>query len=233
MIDCLAFSPHPDDAELFCAGLLLKSHKNGKRTAVVDLTRGELGTNGDPVTREREAALSATILGLQERRNLELPDGNLTNTFENRLKIIKVVRDLKPAVCLVPYWIDRHPDHEAASHLIRDGLFFAGLPKIDTEQDPFRPIKTFYYMLHTPFEPSFVVDISNEFNQKMKAIHAYESQFSATGSNTKHTFINQEEFLKSIEIRARFYGYRAGCTYGEPYYASELLKLDNILQFFA
>ncbi len=233
MIDCLAFSPHPDDAELFCGGLLLKSHKNGERTAIVDLTRGELSTNGDPQTREREAALAAKILGLQERRNLELPDGNLNNTTENRLKIINVVREFRPAVCLVPYWIDRHPDHEAASHLIHDGLFFAGLPKIDTEQDPFRPAKTFYYMLHTPFEPSFVVDISDVFNQKMKAIHAYESQFTVTSDNTQQTYLNQEEFLNSIEIRARFYGHQAGCRYGEPYYARELLKLDNILQFFA
>ncbi len=233
MIDCIAFSPHPDDAELFCSGFLLKYNIAGKRTAIVDLTRGELSTNGNPEIRSREAEQAGKILGLTDRRNLNLGDGNLMNTLENRRKIISVIRDLKPVVCLIPYWIDRHPDHEAASRVIRDALFYAGLQKIDTGQEAFRPDINLFYMLHTSFEPSFVVDISEVFDQKMQAINSFESQFSARLKGAKQTFINKEEFLESIEIRARFYGQRVGCRYGEPYYSQELLKLDNILQFFA
>ena len=233
MIDCLAFSPHPDDAELFCSGLLLKFKAAGKRTAVVDLTLGELSTNGNPEIRAGEAEKASGILSLDERRNLNLEDGNLTNTHDHRLKIISVLRELRPRLCLLPYWFDRHPDHEAASHMVRDALFYAGLQKIETDSAPHRPDRILYYMMHTPFDPSFVVDISDVFDTKMKAIRAFESQFTHHPGTTRETYINQGEFLESIELRARYYGQQVGCHYGEPFCAKELLKIDNILQFFA
>ena len=233
MIDCLAFSPHPDDAELFCSGLLLKYKAAGKSTAVVDLTLGELSTNGNPELRASESKQAAEVLNLDMRHNLNLQDGNLTNTIENRLKVISVVREMRPKVCLIPYWIDRHPDHEAASRLVNDALFYAGLQKIETEHAHHRPGKILFYMLHTPFEPSFVVDISEVFDRKMEAIQAFGSQFSNTADGSRQTYINQSDFLESIEIRARYYGRQIGCHYGEPFFSKQLLKLDNILQFFA
>lgn len=233
VIECVAFSPHPDDAELFCGGFLLMAKKAGLRTAVVDLTAGELSTNGNPQLRAEESARAAGILGLDERRNLNIPDGNLANTFENRLKIIDVVRELQPGVCLIPYWIDRHPDHEAASRLVRDALFSSGLKKIESDQKEYRPEKNIYYMLHTPFEPDFVLDISEVFGEKMKAIQSYASQFTSDAAHSERTYINRGDFLESIEIRARYYGYLSGCRYAEPFHSQELLKLNNILPIFA
>jgi len=233
VIECVAFSPHPDDAELFCGGFLLMARRAGLRTAVVDLTAGELSTNGNPELRAKEAAGAGKVLGLDERRNLKIPDGNLANTFENRLKIINVVRDLQPGICLIPYWIDRHPDHEAASRLVRDALFASGLKKIQSGQKEHRPERNIYYMLHTPFEPDFVLDISEVFGEKMKAIRTYTSQFTSDAGNSERTYINQGDFLESIEIRARYYGYLSGCRYAEPYHSQELLKLKNILPIFA
>ena len=233
MIDCLAFSPHPDDAELFCGGFLLKTKAAGKRTAVVDLTRGALSTNGDVKLRAREAKKASGILELNARRNLDLDDGNITNTVEARFKIISIIREFRPSVCLVPYWQDRHPDHESSSMLVRQALFYSGLPKIETGTNAHRPDKILFYMLHMPFQPSLVVDISGVFEQKMKAIRSYKSQFYQRTEGTSSTYINQGDFLESIEIRARYFGQLAGCRYGEPFYIRELLKVDNILQFFA
>jgi bacillithiol biosynthesis deacetylase BshB1 len=233
VIDCLAFSPHPDDAELFCSGLLLKFKSAGKRTAVVDLTLGELSTNGNPELRAREADTASEILELDHRRNLNLEDGNLLNTTDNRYKIIEVLRDLRPKICLLPYWIDRHPDHEASARMVNDALFYSGLQKIETGTEPHRPEQALHYMMHTPFIPGFVVDISEVFEKKMEAIRAYKSQFLQQAGTTHKTYINEGEFLESIELRARYYGQQIGCRYGEPYLTKEVLKVNNILQFFA
>lgn len=232
-IDCLAFSPHPDDAELFCGGLLLKLKKQGYATAIIDLTRGELSTNGNPEQRAKESARASEILQLEVRRNLHMADGNIEDSPENRKKIISVIRTYKPAICLVPYWHDRHPDHEAAADLIKRSVFCSGLNKIDTGQEAFRPASILYYMLHNNFEPSFVVDITEEMDDKTAAIMAYESQFLLQDKNTQDTYINRSRFLESLKSRAAFYGHQAGVSFAEAYYYEGRLKIDNILEYFS
>lgn len=232
-IDCLAFSPHPDDAELFCSGLLLKLKAQGYHIAVVDLTRGELSSNGDLKTRKKETEEATKILKLDKRFNLKIPDGNIENNEKNRVNIIKLIRQMCPKVCLLPYWEDRHPDHIAAALVLRDAIFYAGLKKIKTGQEAYRPQAILYYMLHKPFIPTFVVDISQEMDAKLDAIKAYKSQFLLETKNSIMTYINRPEFLETIVTRAKFYGQQIGCKYGEPYYYHETIKIENIMQFFA
>jgi bacillithiol biosynthesis deacetylase BshB1 len=231
-VTCLAFGAHPDDVELFCAGILIKFKNLSLKTAIADLTRAELSTNGDPETREQEAREAAAILHVDQRYNLGLPDGQIVNTFDNRLKIISLIRKLKPRFCVIPYWRDRHPDHVAASQIVREAIFYAGLPKIETGEDAFRPEYTLYYMLHTTFTPTFVLDISQEFETKKKAIHVYRSQFIHNAQKSQQSFINKPEFLEMIETRAKYFGNQVNCRYGEPYYYQGILKVGNPLVLF-
>jgi bacillithiol biosynthesis deacetylase BshB1 len=232
-IDCLAFAPHPDDVELFCGGTLLKLKKQGYRTAVVDLTRGELSTNGTVQSRKEEARQAGRILQLDVRKNLGLPDGNLSDSEKNRKKIIRVIRALRPPLCLLPYWEDRHPDHRDASLLLQKAVFAAGLKKIETGQAAYRPKNVFYYMLHYAFTPSFVVDISAEFAQKRKAVECYMSQFSKTGKKSEATYINRTDFLNSLETRAAYWGQQVGAEQAEAFFYRGVIKIDNLLSFFS
>jgi bacillithiol biosynthesis deacetylase BshB1 len=231
-IDFLAVSPHPDDAELFCGGVLARAKRQGAATSIVDLSAGELSTRGDVDRRKMETTRASAILNLDYRANLGLPDGNLEDTPENRLKLIQVIRKLRPRICLLPYGRDRHPDHESAAALSRTAVYQAGLKKIDDGQEAYRPSTVLYYMLHRIFEPSFVVDISAEMETKMEAIRAYRSQFQNQDRGA-NTYISRPEFLESIITRARFYGYQINCLYGEPYFFDGTLKIDNVLEFFA
>ena len=228
-VTCVAFGAHPDDVELSCAGLLIKLKKLSVKTVVVDLTRAELSTNGNPQTRELEARKAAEIMGINHRYNLEISDGHIENTHENRLKIIGLIRKLRPRFCVLPYWKDRHPDHVATSKLVKDALFYAGLIKIETGEEAFRPEFVVYYMMHTPFKPTFVLDISDEYEQKEKAIDAYASQFHRETKTNRDSFINRPEFLEMIRTRALYYGYQINCRYGEPYFYNGLLKINNPL----
>ncbi len=232
-IDCLAFGPHPDDVELFCGGTLIKLKKQGFSTAIVDLTRGELSTNGDIDTRLAEADKAKQILELDIRLNLGLSDGSLDISGENRQEIIKAIRSLRPKICLIPYWEDRHPDHESASRLLNRSIFDAGLKKIETGQETFRPKTTIYYMLHKFVDPTFVVDISDEMDQKLELIKVYVSQFSSSSKNGVSTYINKPEFLKFIVTRAEFLGQQIGVKFAEGFYYPAVMKIDNITNFFS
>ena len=232
-IDCLAFGPHPDDVELFCGGVLLKLKQSGYTTAVADLTAGELSSNGDIDSRMVEAEKAKKILKLDIRVNLGLPDGDLSNTWENRLKIVDAIRELKPKLCLIPFWEDRHPDHEFASILLKRSIFDAGLKKIESKLKAYRPNTILYYMLHKYFDPTFVVDISKYMDQKLEAIRVYASQFSLEAKGTTNTYINKPEFLKTVVTRAEYLGQKIGVQYGEGFYYPEMMKIDNIISFFS
>jgi bacillithiol biosynthesis deacetylase BshB1 len=231
-IDCLAFGPHPDDIELFCGGVLIKLKEQGFTTAAVDLTRGELSSNGDVETRMTEAENAKKLLNLDDRLNLGLPDGFLEGTFENRKEIIRTIRSLKPKICLLPFWKDRHPDHESASLLLKRALFDSGLRKIETNQEVFRPKTTIFYMLHNYFEPTFVVDISDQMDKKMEAIKAYDSQFRSDVNGRTSTYINKPAFLETIVTRSEFLGQKIGVKYAEGFYYPETIKIDKIIDFF-
>jgi bacillithiol biosynthesis deacetylase BshB1 len=231
-LDVLAISPHPDDAELFCGGLLARAKREGYTTGILDLSAGELSTQGDVGQRKQESQQASAVLKLDWRGNLGLSDGDLVNTPGNRLGLIRVIRKWRPRMCLLPYHRDRHPDHEAAAILAKTAVYQAGLKKLTDGQESYRPGIVLSYMLHRIFTPSFVVDISADMETKMTAIQAYRSQFFET-ERKESTYINRPEFLESIITRARFYGQQINCMYGEPYYFDGILKIDNVMDFFA
>jgi bacillithiol biosynthesis deacetylase BshB1 len=234
-LDALAFGAHADDVELACGGTLIHLAALGHQTGVIALTRGEMGTRGDAETRAQEFRTSAEVMGLKAHQMLDIPDGRVEVTWENKLKIIAEIRTYKPKIVFAPYWVDRHPDHEKTSQLVRESAYLAGLKKIETGQDAFRPPKVVFYQSRYEFSPSFIVDISGVHDRKMKAIRAYESQFHRPDrvvSASEETPIGRPEFLDVIETRDRRYGALIGVKYGEPFLVREALKVDDPVAFF-
>ncbi len=232
-LDILVFAAHPDDAELSMGGTISKLTKAGLKVGIVDLTRGELGTRGTAETRQREAFNAGITLKIALRENLGIPDGEIENTKENLMKVIIEIRKYKPKFIFAPYFNDRHPDHIDASNLIKRAMFSTGLAKIKTfdkevPQQYYRPVKLFYYMQTYTFDPSFIVDISDTFDQKMKAVESYSSQFYDPKSKEPETFISKPEFLNYIKSRAEFYGFLINKTFGEPFFCEEKIELDLV-----
>ena len=215
-LDILAFAPHPDDAELGCAGSLILAADQGLRVAIADLTEGERASQGTAEQRAQEKNKAADLLGLCERFSIGLPDTELEADPAQRLPIIQLIRETRPRVVLAPYRQDRHPDHVAASKLVRDACFFAGVKKVGVGC-PYRPERVYQYMIHQPFSPSFVMDVSSVWERRMAAVTAYASQFHAE-ENGPETVISQPGFLRFIEARAIHYGAMVGAAYGEPFY---------------
>lgn len=232
-VDLLAIGSHPDDVELGAAGTMLLAKKLGKRTAIVDLTLGELSTRGTLETRERETRAATAILGLDARYNLGLPDGNIEVTQENMLALVKYIRMLRPAIMLIPSSNERHPDHEDGSRLARRAAYYAGLAKIATtgeegdKQQRHRPLMVLEYMQTYAFDPKVIVDVTDVFEDRMRAVGAYATQFgrSQTGeeipSKEPQTFLTQSGYFEWIEARARTYGMMIGVKYGEPFWSKE------------
>jgi bacillithiol biosynthesis deacetylase BshB1 len=239
-VDLLAIGAHPDDVELGCAGTMLVAKRLGKHTAILDLTRGELSTRGTLETRERETRAATAILGLDGRFNLGLPDGNISVTHENTSQLIKHIRQLKPTIMLIPSSNERHPDHEDASRLARRAAYYAGLAKIETvgddgqAQQRHRPLLVLEYMQTYAFEAKIVVDVSEVFEDRMRAVGAYATQFgrSQTGeeipSKEPQTFLTQEGYFEWIEARARYYGMMIGVKYGEPFWSKEPVGIRDV-----
>lgn len=232
-LDILALGTHPDDVELFCGGTIIKMVRQGHKLGIIDLTEGELSTRGNVETRKKELQQAAKILKIKIRENLKLTDGNLVNSADHRLQIIERIRKFRPRIVLIPYWADRHPDHENASKLLSESCFYSGLSKIKSTFPEFRPQYIIYYFHHWVEKPTFIVDISEEFAKKMEAIKAYKSQFYDPGSKEPQTYISDKSFLKSIETRARYFGYQIGVDFGEPFLVKSVLKIDNLLNIFA
>lgn len=226
-LDVLAFGAHPDDVELCAGGTVCLLSEQEYRVGVVDLTLGQLGSRGTPELRAKEAASASAVMGLAARENLGLMDGAIENTRENQLRVIEVVRRYRPHVALVGSLECRHPDHGAGARLCLDSLFYAGLKKISTvdgegrAQDPWRPHHVLHYMQAIDFEPTFVVDVSRVWEQRIRALQAFRSQFFnpdyEAAEDEPETFVSNEGFFKWIEARARTYGYRIGAEYGEPF----------------
>jgi bacillithiol biosynthesis deacetylase BshB1 len=242
-LDILAIAAHRDDVEQTCGGTLLKAAQRGQRTGILDLTRGEMGTRGSADDREREANDAAKILGVSWRNALDIPDGRVENTSENRLKVAAAVRETRPRVIVLPYWKGRHPDHYTASILGYEACFLAGLAKLGTrgqglgaktgdhqisELQPHRPFKIIYATLYYDIRPTFVVDISDQFEGKFASILAYKSQFGDQEVG-KDIFPAQQEIRSRVESMARFYGMLGGVTYGEPFLQKEVGLVDDLL----
>ena len=232
-LDLLAFAAHPDDIELTCGGSIIKMAKKGYRIGIIDLTKGELGTRGDAQIRQEESSEAAKIMGVTLRENLGFSDGNIESNQKSRLKVIRVIRQYKSSFILLPYWQGRHFDHINCSQLVAQSAFYAGLAKIETGQKAYRPLRLIYYMCRQEFKPSFIVDISDYFAVKMKAIKAYKSQFgNSEAMKAAPTALSIPSFLRGIELRARYYGSLIGVEYGEPFYVKEALKIEDPLEFF-
>ncbi len=210
-VDILVIAAHPDDAELCVGGTLLVAKDRGLRTAVVDLTRGELSSRGDPVTRESETACATELLRLEDRVNLDLGDGTIRDRDDARCALVGEIRRLRPRLVLAPWRDDLHPDHAGAGELAYRSFYLTGVRLFAPgEYPPYRPPQLGYYMGHTPFEPSVVVDISEVWSRKVQLIHAYGSQFHRPGVEGPPTKISRPDFIAYVEGRAREYGMRAG-----------------------
>ncbi|MFH0992299.1 MAG: bacillithiol biosynthesis deacetylase BshB1 [bacterium] len=221
-VEVLAIGAHPDDIELSCGGTVAKLVRQGHSVALVDLTQGELGTRGTKEIRAKEAEAAAQVLGVVTRRNLRIPDGHVDVTKKNLLKLITLIRELRPRILLIPYSVERHPDHVNAHLLAKEAWFYAGLQKLKTrmngkEQSAHRPHHYYEFMQWHEFDPSFIVDISDSFDLKMKAILAHASQFYNPTSKEKETKLSSPEFLEMVDVRCRYYGQRIGVRYGEPF----------------
>ncbi len=228
-LDVLAFGAHRDDIELTCAGTMLKLADSGYKTGIIDITAGEMGTRGTAEERENEAQEAANILKVQCRENLGIPDANIERNTENKLKVVGVLRKYKPKIVLLPYWEDRHPDHAHASQLISESAFIAGLAKLIPEMPKHRPEKLIYYMCHYDFKPSFVVDVTEQYERKMEAIQCYKSQIYNPNYQGEQTYISSPEYLDSIGVRSRYYGGLIGCRYGEPFLIRETIEIEDIM----
>jgi len=226
--DILAIAAHRDDIEQTCGGTLLKMAERGYRTAVLDLTQGEMGTRGTVDDRAREANDAARILKIGWRQALGIPDGRVENTYENRLKIARVIRQLRPRVLILPYWQARHPDHATASPLGYEAAFLAGLAKLDLGVPPHRPFKIIYASLYADVRPTFVVDISAQFETRFSALMAYRSQYEDQTAGSE-LFPRQAEIRERIAVMAGYYGLLAGVQYAEPFVQKEVGLIEDLL----
>ncbi len=231
ILDVLVFAAHPDDAELSMGGTIARFTSNGLKVGVADLTRAELSTRGDVKLRAKETDSATKILKLKIRENLEIKDGGITISPDNLKKVVSVIRKYKPSIVFAPYFNDRHPDHIDVSNLIKRAVFSSGLEKFKTllsgkSQIAYRPKKIFYYMQTYIFDPSFIVDISDHFQTKMKSCKAFQSQFHNPSLKKDDTFISKPEFLDYVEARAKFYGFQIRKKYGEPFYCEENIEYD-------
>jgi bacillithiol biosynthesis deacetylase BshB1 len=227
-LDILALAAHRDDVEQTCAGTLLKMAERGYRTGILDLTQGEMGTRGTAEDRAREAAEAARILKVSWRHALDIPDGRVENTWENRLKVVRVLREQRPRVLILPYWEGRHPDHYTASILGYEAAFISGLAKLPLEGSAHRPFKIIYASLYRDVRPTFVVDITDQFETRFASLMAYKSQFTDQEAGSG-IFPAQKEIRARVESMARFYGMMGGVTYAEPFVQKDVGLVDDVM----
>jgi N-acetylglucosamine malate deacetylase 1 len=237
-LDILAIAAHRDDVEQTCGGTMLKMAQQGHRTGILDLTQGEMGTRGTAESRASEAADAAKILQVSWRHALDIPDGRVENTWENRLKVAHVIREQRPRIVILPYWKGRHPDHYTASTLGYEACFLAGLAKlaVSTQQSalsqteelpPHRPYKIIYATLYYDIRPTFVVDITGQFEGRLQSLLAYKTQFSDQEAG-KDLFPAHAEIRTRLDAMARFYGMLGGVTYAEPFLQKEVGLVEDL-----
>jgi len=228
VVDILAIAAHRDDVEQTCGGTLLKMRALGLETGILDLTRGEAGSRGTAEQRAAEAEEAGRILGVSWRQALDLPDGRVENTYENRLKIVRVLRELRPRVVILPYWQARHPDHATSATLGYEACFLSGLARVDTSAEPHRPYKVIYASLYADVRPSFVVDITPYAEQRYRSLMAYRSQY-ANVAQAGNLFVPEEEIRERTFAEARHYGQLAGLRYAEPFVQKEVGLVEDLM----
>jgi bacillithiol biosynthesis deacetylase BshB1 len=229
-LDVLAIAAHPDDVELTCGGTLLKMALKGYKTAILDLTAGEMGTRGTPETRAKEAARAAKILKVSWRGTLGVPDSDVQPSRQHKLKLAGAIRALRPHTVILPYWEARHPDHYHASVLGYEGCFLAGLKQLPIDGEPFRPFKILYATSFEGMPATFIVDITRQYETRRKAILAYGSQFRPAQSERKQrVYLAIDELDAKMDLLARRNGDLIGVRYGEPFLQKELMEVDDVV----
>ena len=230
-VDILAIAAHRDDVELTCAGTLIKAVDAGYRAGILDLTAGETATRGSASLRAEEAEKAAKVMGISERRNAGLPDAHLANSEETRRLIIEQIRYFAPRVVILPFAVGRHPDHRIASELGRDACFLAGLARYPAEGSPHRPHKILYALSYRedPLKPTFVVDISAQFDRKLAAIRCYASQFDGAKA-AGEIFPTGQDLYGLVETQNAHYGSLIRRRYGEPFYTHETVLVDDVVK---
>jgi bacillithiol biosynthesis deacetylase BshB1 len=230
-LDLLAIAAHPDDVELTCGGTLLKMAQKGYTTGILDLTAGEMGTRGTPETRAKEAALAAKILKVSWRGTLGVPDSDVQASRQNKLRLAKVIRELRPRTVILPYWEARHPDHYHASALGYEACFLAGLKQLPIEGEPHRPFKILYATSFEGMPPTFIVNVTKQYDARRRAILAYGSQFRPAKSEKKRrVYLAIDELDPKMDLLARHFGQKIGVKYGEPFLQKELMAVDDIVE---
>ena len=231
-VDLLAIFPHPDDAELTCGGTLLKSARQGYRVGIVDLSAGEMASRGSVELRTEEAARAASILEVSVRENLRMPDSGLANVPETRITVARVIRRLRPSIVITtaPSPFGRHPDHRVCAELVRDACFVAGLKMIDPDLPAHRPRKVLHSITYREdyLKPTFVVDVSDVMEEKLRAVGAYASQFDGA-TQAGEVYPNGEPLLDIIRHQAAHYGSLVRVKYGEPFHTTETVQVDDVV----
>ncbi len=227
-LDLLAIAAHPDDVEQTCGGTLLRAAQAGYRTGVLDLTAGDMGSRGTPDLRIEESKAAARQLALAWRENLRWPDARLENTITARMTLAGVIRRMRPRVVILPYWSGRHPDHYRAAEIGYEACFLAGLRRLEEETPPHRPFKILYSSLYANVAPSFVVDISRQFERRMAALLSYTSQY-GEAEEASDLFPSREEVRDRLAAVARFYGNLISVEYGEPFVVKEAMEVEDIM----
>jgi bacillithiol biosynthesis deacetylase BshB1 len=227
-LDVLAIAAHPDDVEQTCGGTMIKMAELGYRTGVLDLTAGDMGTRGSPEQRIAESEAAGKHMLLKWRDNLHMPDARLENTLTARLTLAMKLREVKPRVVILPYWEARHPDHYRASEIGFEACFLSGLRKLDEYSEPHRPFKILYSSIYAEVKPSFIVDISAQFERRMTALLSYTSQYGETIAGGS-LFPNEQEIRERLGAVARFYGNLIGVKYGEPFVVKEAIQIDDVV----
>ena len=227
-LDILVFGAHPDDVELGCAGTVIKEVQRGKKIGIIDLTRGELGTRGTAKIRDSETKDATEIMGVEIRENMNFKDGFFKDDEQHKLSLIKKIRQYKPEIVITNAVSDRHPDHPRGSQITVDACFLAGLEKIDTGQDIWRPRAIYHYIQFNNLTPDLVVDISNQIELKLEAVKAYKTQFYNSESDESETIISKKGFLESVVYRAKDLGRQSGCEYAEGFIAHQLPKVKSL-----
>lgn len=227
-LDVLAIAAHPDDVEQTCGGTLIRMAEAGYRTGVLDLTAGDMGTRGTPEKRVEESEAAGREMRLAWRGNLHMPDARLENNIGARMTLAVKIRELKPRVVILPYWQARHPDHYRCCEMGFEACFLAGLKRLDEYSEAHRPQKILYASLYADVKPSFIVDISAQFERRMRSLLCYQSQYGATEEGSG-LFPDEAEIRDRLGAVARFYGNQIGVKYGEPFVVKEAIAIDDIV----
>ena len=228
-LDVLSIAAHPDDTELTCGGTVIKMVEAGYRVGVLDLSAGESGTRGNADLRKREASRAAKVMGIDHRENLFLPDAGIEEVREYKLRIARRIRELRPRTVILPYWEGRHPDHYTTGRIGYEACFLSGLAKLSLEGNPHRPHKIIYATQYVPLvRPTFVVDITAQFDKKLKALLCYFSQFSHR-EDMQNLFPSRSDLRERIGSLARHFGLMIGVRYGEPFFMREVSAVEDIV----